>query len=275
MDNRLSVIVPVFNSEKYLSRCVESITSQSYKDFELILVDDGSSDSSYEICKEYSRSDNRIKVLHKENGGANSARLEGIRHSETTWITFVDSDDTLPQDALLCLMAMADKENTDLVVGFLDEKTVYKENITLKEYRSLLIKQQYIHSGPCAKLFKREYLTSDVFDIPASITRGEDLIMNIRYAFKISHAPSMVNKRIYNYIRRSDSTSFTALSSASFEGDNVYYQQILKSIPQENLNEHLDDLIDFRISTIMIQLTLHPSNRGGTTRHIIMNCGRI
>lgn len=79
MENKLSVIVPVYNAERHLGRCVDSILSQSFSDFELILVDDGSSDTSYEMCLAYSQSDSRVRAIHKENGGANSARQGGGR----------------------------------------------------------------------------------------------------------------------------------------------------------------------------------------------------
>lgn len=90
---KISVIVPVYNVEKYLSRCIDSIISQTFSDFELILVDDGSTDSSGKICDEYGKKDGRVKVIHKRNGGLSSARNCGLENAKGNYICFVDSDD--------------------------------------------------------------------------------------------------------------------------------------------------------------------------------------
>ena len=92
---KISVIVPVYKAEKYVGECIESILSQTYTDFELLLVDDGSPDKSGEICDYYAGKDPRIIVYHKENGGVSSARNYGIEHAVGEWICFVDSDDTI------------------------------------------------------------------------------------------------------------------------------------------------------------------------------------
>lgn len=91
--SKISVIVPVYNTEKYLHRCVDSILAQTFTDFELLLIDDGSTDSSGAICDEYAQKDSRVRVFHKENGGVSSARNLGIKNARGEWITFCDSDD--------------------------------------------------------------------------------------------------------------------------------------------------------------------------------------
>ena len=94
----ISVIVPVYNVENYIHHCVDSILSQSFSDFELLLIDDGSNDKSGLICDEYARKDSRIKVYHKENGGVSSARNLGIEKANGEWICFIDADDYVRQD---------------------------------------------------------------------------------------------------------------------------------------------------------------------------------
>lgn len=101
---KISVIVPVYNVEKYLRRCVDSILAQTFTDFELLLIDDGSKDKSGEICDEYEKTDNRVKVFHKENGGVSSARNLGLDNAKGEWIAFVDSDDWLDSNCYLSLM---------------------------------------------------------------------------------------------------------------------------------------------------------------------------
>ena len=96
----VSIIVPVYNAEKYIDRCIQSVLCQSFSRWELLLVDDGSTDNSGAICDEYAFKDDRIKVLHKENGGVSSARNDGIRLSCGTWLTFIDIDDYV-QDVFL------------------------------------------------------------------------------------------------------------------------------------------------------------------------------
>ena len=95
-----SIVIPVFNTEKYLKECVESILNQAYDSYEIILVDDGSKDSSLQICREYEARDKRIRAIHKENGGVSSARNTGIELAKGKYITFIDSDDWFRQGAL-------------------------------------------------------------------------------------------------------------------------------------------------------------------------------
>ena len=97
---KISVIAPVYNVEKYLPRCIDSILAQTFTDFELLLIDDGSKDHSREICDEYAKKDSRIRVFHKENGGVSSARNLGLDNVKGEWITFVDSDDYLKMEFL-------------------------------------------------------------------------------------------------------------------------------------------------------------------------------
>ncbi len=93
MTDKISIIVPVYNVEKYLKECIESILSQTYKNIEIILIDDGSTDNSGKICDEYLKKDSRVKVIHKENGGLSDARNTGIEIASGKYIGFVDSDD--------------------------------------------------------------------------------------------------------------------------------------------------------------------------------------
>jgi len=112
----VSVVIPVNNTEKYLIKCVNSITEQSYKNIEIILVDDGSTDSSSAICDELGKTDGRITVIHKENGGLSSARNTGIGASGGRYIIFVDSDDVLDGNAVADMVEIADSEGSDAVI---------------------------------------------------------------------------------------------------------------------------------------------------------------
>lgn len=120
--SKISVIVPVYNVEKYLSKCVESILNQTYKDIELILVDDGSLDNSGNICDNYAKNDNRIKVIHKENGGLSSARNAGLDIASGEYISFVDSDDWIDENTYEELVKKIVTTNADIIC-FAGEKT--------------------------------------------------------------------------------------------------------------------------------------------------------
>lgn len=117
MDRKLvSIIIPVYNVESYLRKCIESILSQSYKNLQIILVDDGSSDSSGKICEEYSKKDKRIIVVHKENGGLSDARNCGLKYANGEYLTFVDSDDWVDQNYIKYLVELKEKYNTEISI---------------------------------------------------------------------------------------------------------------------------------------------------------------
>lgn len=120
----ISIIVPVYNVEKYLKRCVDSILAQTFSDFELILVDDGSEDNSGKICDEFQKADSRIKVIHKENGGLSSARNAGIEASTCDYIGFVDSDDFVAIDMYETLYGLITENNADVArIGWHEVET--------------------------------------------------------------------------------------------------------------------------------------------------------
>lgn len=133
----ISVIVPVYKVEKYLGKCVQSILAQTYKDFELILVDDGSPDNCPNLCDEYAKKDKRVRVIHKENGGLSDARNAGTAIAEGDYVTYIDSDDYVSEDYLETLFSLIDKYKADIAITgicvFLDgRKPVINKRI--KEY---------------------------------------------------------------------------------------------------------------------------------------------
>ena len=116
MDELISVIIPVYNVQAYLVRCVDSVINQSYDNLEIILVDDGSSDNSSQICDELALKDRRIKVIHKTNGGLSDARNVGLEKSVGDYILFVDSDDFIHQEMVEKMYGIIQKNETDIVV---------------------------------------------------------------------------------------------------------------------------------------------------------------
>ncbi|MDD6812335.1 MAG: glycosyltransferase family 2 protein [Lachnospiraceae bacterium] len=159
----ISIIIPVYNVEKYLTRCLESVVAQTYSNLEIILVDDGSTDNSGKVCDKYQEIDSRIKVVHKKNGGVSDARNEGIDEACGEYIAFVDSDDWVTRNYIENMYAILVKNSCDIAIC--DVKRTSKGDLKkstekLKTYfKDEAIKQllyQKISTSACGKLYKVE-----------------------------------------------------------------------------------------------------------------------
>ena len=183
----VSIIIPVYQAKEYLNKCIESIISQTYSEWEIILVDDGSTDGSDFICDEYANKNNRIKVIHKSNGGVSSARNAGIEASIGDYIMFVDSDDYIAP--MLCedLVKYADDAVDIVVSGFIEDygeksrinKLCDVEKCTvsqLKEKFDFYYSLAFLNS-PCAKLYKGDVLKKIRFR--DDMLMGEDFLFNL------------------------------------------------------------------------------------------------
>ena len=165
---RISVIVPVYNVEPYICRCVDSILNQTFADFELILIDDGSPDNCGSICDEYAIRDNRITVIHKENGGLSSARNAGIdwifANSDSEWITFIDSDDWVHPQFLEILLDTAESNSVEIsCCGYQRVSEIDKPEL-------VRIVDREIETGNAIELFRKRY-NFNVFNIIIAPTR--------------------------------------------------------------------------------------------------------
>lgn len=173
MSKKLSIIVPVYKVERYLARCIDSILNQTYKNLEIVLVDDGSPDRCGEICDEYAKEDERVKVIHKENGGVSSARNVGFENSTGDYIGYVDSDDYIDPKMYSDMIKILEENNLDIVcceafivkgnriIGNQGDGTLVKyskENILLK---SLVDFQNTIWN----KVYRREMFENVVFPV--------------------------------------------------------------------------------------------------------------
>lgn len=193
MEKLISIIVPVYNVKKYLSRCIESILCQTYKKFELILVDDGSLDGSGAICELYKQKDKRIKVIHKSNGGVSSARNEGIETARGEYIMFVDSDDWVSQDCLEKLIKPMLRGNAQMVVGGIElrEFTIHKQiieeqlldlhNIDYERGFEFFVRCSSLSRGPYAKLYEKRIIDENNIRYDEKIKWGEDAIFLYEY----------------------------------------------------------------------------------------------
>lgn len=211
---KISIIVPIYNlGEFYINRCVSSILAQTYKDFELILVDDGSTDNSGEVCDKMSLIDNRIHSFHKVNGGAGAARKYGVEQSIGEWIMFVDGDDTLPQDAIYQLIKTPNCCDYDIIVGSqnVNNQYIFSHHIT----NDVLDKYGYINAlllnntqtGPWAKLYKRNIFNNVEWNVPKEIIQNEDRLMLITLSVNANKIYINTKAVCYNYLFRKDSVS--------------------------------------------------------------------
>lgn len=203
----ISIIVPVYKAEKYIHRCVDSILAQSYTDFELLLVDDGSPDNCGAICDEYATQDSRVRVLHKENGGVSSARNLGLDNAKGEWITFVDSDDWVESEFLDKLI---NGGNADLVVGSTVRTSGMKQQLDDRLYDMKSIPDflnQYLDNllmlAPWGKLFRSSIIEDNHIRFNKDIRFGEDTLVVYEYLCHCCIIAS-VSYCGYNYLDETD-----------------------------------------------------------------------
>lgn len=196
----LSVIVPVYNVEPYLRRCLDSIENQTFADWECIIVDDGSPDGSAAICDEYAARDGRFRVIHQQNKGVSAARNAGLDAAKSEWISFVDSDDWIDVETYENAVRRAEEAGADVLIfgyalsdGKKDFATYVPKNGILNAPTELAEWQ-----GPCAKLFKKSTLHTVRF--PAGITIAEDLYFTFQIYFS-NVAIFGYNKVYYHYFQ--------------------------------------------------------------------------
>lgn len=209
----ISIIVPIYNAEQHLNECIESILNQTFTNFELILVNDGSKDMSGNICEKFAEVDNRIVYINKENGGSSSAKNTGLDIARGKYIEFVDADDTIDKKYVENLYRGTKDTAVDLCVGnvaFMKrgktaferrEVKVYPGNFTLQEY--LEFYPEYmpnaIVGSPCNKLFKREIIQGNHLRFDENLKNNEDTHFNYLYLEKCKKI-FVSEKPYYNYM---------------------------------------------------------------------------
>lgn len=223
-ENMISVIVPVYNVEKYLARCVDSILAQTYGNLEVILVDDGAMDSSGKICDEYAAKDGRIQVIHKANGGLSSARNAGIDAAKGEYLAFVDSDDWIEPDTYAHMLNLIYKYDVKLVCagrfdvdGATGEKTVglcpqKEEVITAEELVGRIFLWDNCDSSACDKLYHRSLFAKYRYPVGKVC---EDVPVTYKIILGTDRA-ALCDKPIYNYYHRPDSITTASISEKTF-----------------------------------------------------------
>jgi len=239
MGEKISVIVPVYNVEAYLERCVESILQQTYAHFELILINDGSTDSSGQICDHLAFQYENIKVYHIENAGVSNARNMGIQLATGSWVTFIDSDDFVTQDYLATLASAVEGVNVGFAIAPLHHikngivtdipshsgKTeLWSTEETMKE----LLMTTRTSFFPVAKLFKRDLLADEKFNTNYHL--AEDALFLTELLLKTRCSSVFIDKPVYYYDHREGSAT-TSVNQHVFDTIEVY-KQIIAQVSQ-------------------------------------------
>lgn len=259
----ISIIVPVYNVEKYLSRCIDSILSQTFFDFEILLIDDGSTDGSPIICDKYSNKDSRVRVFHKKNGGVSSARNLGLEYALGEWITFVDSDDWIDNNMYTLLYEEAISSNADIVLC--DFYVYYSKNrIELNKAISTDcskndIIRKYILSftSLCNMLVHRSLYDKTKLRIPLNIINCEDFWLTVQlfyYAKKVSsiHIP------LYYYNRENENSILNNFDANKAQSEINAYLNIISFFREKNILDLYNKEISWRILKCKQDLVLNP-----------------
>lgn len=240
----ISVIVPVYNLEGELPRCLNSICAQTHQELEIIVVDDGSRDGSRAVIEDYARRDVRIKPIFKENGGVTSARLRGISEATGAWIGFIDGDDEIEPEMYERLLENAVKYDAD--ISHCGYQMVFSDGRVNHFYNSGLVKEQdsdtavrdllegtLVEPGLCNKLYRRELFAGLAERMDPSIRINEDLLMNY-YLFKAAEKAVFDDWCPYHYIIRSTSASRGKLNEHKIY-DPIRVKEIILADASEEL----------------------------------------
>ena len=262
MNSKISVIVPVYNAQQTIEKCIKSILIQTYTNLEIIIVNDGSNDKSGEICKKIAETDPRIKYYYKENTGVSGTRNFGLKKASGDYISFIDSDDFLEKnmyeimikeinnaDILICncfLITTNKKVNIDIETQNISYKNLDEmlKNIHNKDIN------RYVNP-PWNKLIRRKLITNNNIMFNSKISLGEDLIFNLM-CMKSANEIKTINKRLYNYVLSTDGLSEKKRNIQEFIDNSVNLINSLIDISVDTKN--LDNIILNELRNIMVRM---------------------
>ncbi len=248
---KISIIIPVYNAEKYLRKCIESVIAQTFKDWEAILINDGSKDSSLAVCYEYATKDKRISVIDKTNGGPSSARNRGLEQARGEYIYFIDADDWIESNALEILYFNSDNGYFDIVfVGFVreysngnmeysyaydaDTYSLPKESIICHLYK------EQAYGWICTKMLKKEIIEKYNIRFDESIELWEDEMFTSEYLNHVSSVRA-INNHPYHYICNVESIMQTNNKRYEKVFLSARKNEVLMPLANEELKEYLNN----------------------------------
>ncbi|MGG0237744.1 glycosyltransferase [Bacillus rhizoplanae] len=264
MGELISVVVPIYNVEKWLSRCIENILNTPFINIELILVNDGSPDKCGEICEEYVKKDSRIRVIHKENGGLSSARNAGIELASGKYIVFIDPDDEINKNYFTKLYRIAEDNNCDAVVcGY---KTVPNSNIIIPNFklntvmngREFVLSSSNIHSNnDLCFVWRYMYNLSIIKDknirFNEQVFIGEDVIFNLEFLLESKRAYA-ISESLYLYTVNNPNSLMRIPYKPKLESSLLLQYKIRKDLSQKfnllNSEHYKKDMANYYINNI-------------------------
>lgn len=215
-NQKISIIVPVYKAERYLEECIESIINQTYKNIEVILIDDGSPDNSGKICDEFSKKDNRIIVIHSENKGVSIARNTGLKKATGEYITFIDSDDYVSNNYIEFLYNLLAENDAEISIIGNDERynnTVIKINekfkkaLTAEETIGKILEEKYFTSVCWGKLYKKEVIMKNQIQFDSNLKIGEDFKIMMQILENCNKVVIDTTQNLYHYRLNEDSVT--------------------------------------------------------------------
>lgn len=264
---KVSVIIPVYNTKKYLEKCLDSIVNQTLRDIEILCVNDGSTDGSGYILEMYAEKDSRIKIINKENGGLVAARKTGVCAAQGTYVGYVDSDDWIEPDMYEKLYEFVEKHNADMVsCGYFLEgnyTSIHLDTVEgglydkkkIVDLRNNLIycpekRETGLRGSLCCKLFRREMLQTVQLEVPEEITMAEDKMCLLHYMLHCNSV-YVLKEPLYHWCIHSESMSHKADTSYLLKVNEVY-KYLVTLYQHENFTEKMRAQAELYITELLV-----------------------
>lgn len=248
---KISVLIPAYNSERFIVECISSAINQSYLNIEIIIVDDGSTDNTFSICDNYAKNDNRLKIIRKNNGGVVSARIEAAKYADGDFVLCLDSDDFIDRTMIEQMLELANRSNADVVcTGYIKEKPnesairrnylnsgIYKNKALEAALSMLIYAGEFYRPGImpfiCGKLIKTDLYKKYQKSVPVEINRGEDVA--VMFPLLLNSKCIVIDNEFKPYHYRKNSKSIChSLDNGHFEKLQILYNYLDGKIEDEN-----------------------------------------
>lgn len=262
--DKISIIIPVYNLENYIEKCIKSVLEQTYENFELIIIDDGSMDKSQKLAQKFSVKDKRIIVFQQSNKGPSAARNLGIKNSTGMWITFIDADDHIDKTYLEQLISAIKINNSDLsLCKFATENTQIEDAETQiatfnnpEKIGKLLLKNMWKEKvctfTTFGKLYKSEIIKDHNIYYDENLQNAEDLIFSIDY-WNYVKSCSYINKQLYIHTKRKNSLSNQKVNIKDVViGRKIFYWKLKDYFARNNLNYYLKSIKKVKYESVLI-----------------------